>query len=78
MAYEKNGLMECAVGARVQLQKDGNVIDAAITDRFGDFKIDGIPENSGTFSVEITFGTSRKKQIDIDASTSVSLGTIIL
>ena len=78
VAYEKEGLMECAAGARVHLGKDGNTIGTAKADMFGDFKIDGIRENSGTYSIEITFGISRKKQIDIDVSASVSLGTIIL
>jgi hypothetical protein len=45
---------------------------------FGDFKIDNIPENSGTYNVEITFRSNRKKQIVADVSNSVSLGTIIL
>lgn len=78
VAYEENGSTECAAGARVQVQKDGDTIDAAITDRFGDFKIDCIRENSGRFNIEITHGSNRKKQIDIDVSTSVSLGTIML
>lgn len=78
VAYEKNGLLECAAGARVQIQKGGGAIGEAVTDLFGDFKIDGLLENSGTFSVEIVFGTNPKKQIDIDVSNSVSLGTIIL
>ena len=78
VAWEKNGLMECAAGVQVHLLKGGNTIGTAETDLFGDFKIDGILENSGTYSVDITFGTGRKKQIDIDVSTSVSLGTILL
>ena len=78
VAYEENGLVECAAGARVHVTKDGETIGSVMADMFGDFKIDGIRENSGTFNVEITFETGRKKQIDIDVPTSVSLGTIIL
>jgi hypothetical protein len=79
VAYEKDGLMECAEGARVHLEKDGSPVAAAKADVFGDFKIDGIRENSGTFQVEVSFGSVRKKQLTVEvAGGSVSLGTIVL
>jgi Fe-S-cluster-containing dehydrogenase component len=78
VAYEENRRMECAAGARVDVRKDGDTIGSAMTDMFGDFKIDGIRKNSGTFTIEVTFGTDRKKKIDIDVPTSISLGTIML
>ena len=77
-AYEKNGLMECAADARVHLVKDGDTIAAVKADAFGDFKIDGIRENSGAYAVEISFGSVRKKRIDVEVTASVSLGTIVL
>jgi Fe-S-cluster-containing dehydrogenase component len=79
VAYEKDGLMECAAGARVHLTKDGDPVAAVKADTFGDFKIDGIRENSGTFQVVVTFGSVREKQLEVKvAGGSVSLGTIVL
>lgn len=79
VAYEKDGLMECAAGARVHLEKDGHLVAAAKADTFGDFKLDGIRENSGTFQLEITFGSTRKKNMGVEVvGESVSLGTIVL
>lgn len=79
VAYERNGLMECAAEARVHLTKDGNPVAAVKADTFGDFKIDGIKENSGTFQMEITFGSIRKKRMDVVVGDgSVSLGTITM
>ncbi len=79
VAYEKDGLMECAAGARVHLEKEGSPVAAAKADTFGDFKLDGIRENSGTFQLEISFGSVRKKRMDVAVGgESVSLGTIIL
>jgi Fe-S-cluster-containing dehydrogenase component len=79
VAYEKDGLMECAAGARVHLEENSNLVAAAKADAFGDFKLDGIREGSGTFQLEITFGSTRKKRMDVKVGEgSVSLGTILL
>jgi Fe-S-cluster-containing dehydrogenase component len=79
VAFKRDGLMECAAGARVHLEKDGNLVAAAKADTFGDFKLDGIRENSGTFQMAITFGSTREKCIEVVvAGESVSLGTIVL
>jgi len=79
VAYESGGLTECAAGARVHLEKDGSTVAAVKADTFGDFKLDGFAENSGTFQLEITFGTTRKKRMDVAvAGESVSLGTITI
>jgi Fe-S-cluster-containing dehydrogenase component len=79
VAYEKEGLMECAAGARVHLVKDGDTVAAAKADAFGDFKLDGIKENGGVFQLEIALGSERKTRVDVEVTGgSVSLGTIKL
>jgi Fe-S-cluster-containing dehydrogenase component len=79
VAYERDGLMECAAGARVHLEKDGNPVTAVKADVFGDFKIDGIREGGGAFRLEVTFGSTRKKHVDVNvAGGSVSMGVIVM
>jgi len=79
VAYEKDGLMECAAGANVRLEENGNLVAAVTADTFGDFKLDGLREGSGTFQLEITFGSSGKKRMDVTVGgESVSLGTVTL
>jgi len=78
VAYDKDGVMECADGARIQLIKDGNTIAAAKADTFGDFKIDGLPEGSGAYTVLVSFGSVRQTSMDVTVGESVSLGTIVL
>jgi Fe-S-cluster-containing dehydrogenase component len=70
-----DGLVECVAGATVRLTKDGKEIAKETTDNYGDFKFDRLPEESGAYVVEIdTNGTIKK--INVDVTTSVSLGEI--
>jgi Fe-S-cluster-containing dehydrogenase component len=47
------GVEECAAGAEVLLKKDGREVGRAITDTFGEFKIDRLPPNSGDYRLEV-------------------------
>lgn len=78
VAFEKEGLMECAEGARVALIKGSEKMGEAVTDNFGDFKFDHLVEESGNYTVEIVFKDYDKKAIEVDLKTSVSLGTVHL
>ncbi len=78
VACEKNGVMECVPGAKVSLKKDGRVFGSDSTDAFGDFKIDRIEENSGTYQIEINFEGKKSKAVDVTLGKSVSLETITL
>ena len=53
VAIEKNQLVDCAAGASVSLFQDGKKLAETATDAFGDFKFDGLPENSAGYRVEI-------------------------
>jgi len=78
VAFQKNGITDCAEGARVTLFKDSQKIDEAVTDSFGDFKFDHLEENSGKFAVEIVYRDYAKKTVEVDLRTSRSLGSILL
>jgi Fe-S-cluster-containing dehydrogenase component len=48
-----NGVEECAAGAEVILTKDGNEVGRATTDLFGEFTIDRLEPNSGSYRLEV-------------------------
>jgi Fe-S-cluster-containing dehydrogenase component len=78
VAYEKEGIIDCAEGARVALLKGSEKMGEAVTDNFGDFKFDRLEEESGKYTVEIVFKDYDKKALEVDLKTSISLGTITL
>ncbi|SHI03848.1 Fe-S-cluster-containing dehydrogenase component [Sporobacter termitidis DSM 10068] len=52
LAYKKDGVEKAAADAAVRLKLDGEILKEVHTDFFGEFKIDRIPKNSGTFEIE--------------------------
>jgi len=78
VAYEKEGITNCAEGARVALRKGSEKISEVVTDNFGDFKFDNLEENSGKYILEISFMDYEKKSLEVDLKTSLSLETIVL
>ncbi|MBW7849048.1 MAG: oxidoreductase [Rhodospirillales bacterium] len=73
-----DGVVECLSDIRVELSKDGRTVGTATTDTFGDFRIDGLPEGSGRYRVEIFDPRFGSKEIEVDLGTSVYLGAIML
>jgi hypothetical protein len=49
-----DGVEECAEGAAVVVKKDGSEVGVVATDTFGEFKIDGLEKNSGSYQIEVT------------------------
>jgi Fe-S-cluster-containing dehydrogenase component len=78
VAFEKEGVTDCAEGARVALLTGSERISESVTDNFGDFKFDHLKENSGSYTLEIVFKDYDKKTIEVDLKTSLGLGTIYL
>lgn len=76
VSYQKDGARECAQGAGVTVYRGSEKIQQAMTDAFGDFKIDNLEENSGPFRIEITYGGHKKKEMEIDLKASVNIGEI--
>lgn len=52
LAYKKDGIEKAATDATVLLKLNGEILKEVQTDFFGEFKIDHIPKNSGTFEIE--------------------------
>jgi len=69
---------ECAEGTKVTLMLDTKEIDEAVTNNYGDFKLDNLPENSGEYNLELEYSGYDKKTITLDLTKSVNLGTIFL
>jgi Fe-S-cluster-containing dehydrogenase component len=78
VAFKKDGLIDCAGGASVALFKDSQKINEVLTDNFGDFKFDNLEENSGRYILEIVFKSYKKRRVEVDLTTSKSIGTILL
>lgn len=50
---EIDDVIECVVGARVSLKRQGKEIASVQSDTFGDFKFDGLDPDSGEYLVEV-------------------------
>ncbi|MBF0413965.1 MAG: oxidoreductase [Desulfamplus sp.] len=46
---------DCVANATVQLYKNNSLIAQTITDTFGDYRFDGLHENSGEYQIKITY-----------------------
>jgi len=78
VAFKKNGRIECAEGARVVLSQGSQKIGETLTDNYGDFKFDGLEEQSGRYALEIELAGCGKRILDFDLTTSRNVGTILL
>jgi Fe-S-cluster-containing dehydrogenase component len=78
VAFKKDGVIDCAEGARVTLFKNTQKVAEVITDNYGDFRFDNLNEKSGRYTLEIAFKGYDKKTIKVDLDTSKGVGTIFL
>lgn len=78
VAFENEGVQDCAEGAKVVLTKEGKKLGETITDEFGDFKFDRLDENSGKYLVEIEYKGFEKRVLDVELAASTNLQTIEL
>ncbi len=70
---------ECAEEAKITLKNgSGKVIDAVVTNNYGDFKIDGLEEKSGQYSLEIAYPGYKKQKLSVDLEDSINVGPIFL
>ena len=76
-AQTNDGTIDCIEGAVVRLLKGGVVVAEAATDNYGDFKFDGLDENSGNYLVEISAGQGKKTNT-AQLGVSINLGEIRL
>jgi Fe-S-cluster-containing dehydrogenase component len=78
VAFGRNGFVECAEGARVTLSKDSQKIGEALSDNYGDFKFDGLQEQSGRYALEVALAGFQKRMVEVDLTASTNVGTIML
>jgi Fe-S-cluster-containing dehydrogenase component len=70
---------ECAEGAKVALKNgSGNVIDTAVTNNYGDFKIDNLDEKLDKVNLEVAYPGYQKQELSVDLEDSIDVGTIFL
>lgn len=78
LAGVAGGVAECVEGARIVLKKDGRQIAATRSDPYGDFKFQGLEEESGGYEIEVADERFASKTIRFDLGKSTYLGTISL
>ena len=69
---------ECAEGAEVKLSKGAKPIETTVTNNYGDFKFDDLDEQSGNYTLEVTYPGYKEQKVSVDLNTSINVGTILL
>lgn len=75
VSYKKEGLDECAEGATVKLMREDGTCATTVTDSYGDFRFDQLKENSGTYTLQLSF-INYEKKMDVELTASRYLGNI--
>ena len=73
-----NGVTECVANAKIKLESSGSVVGEAVTDAYGEFKIDGLLPDSGRYRVVIEVAGREAKRLDVELKKSVYVGRIDL
>jgi len=79
VAVSSDGHEECAEGVKVTLLgTDKKKIDEAVTDNYGDFKFDGLEENSGKYYLEIAGDGYQSQTLEMELAESLNVGVVNL
>ncbi len=78
VASEMDGVEDCLEGAKVTLSRDGKTVGEGATDGFGEFKIDHLDPDSGTYNVEITADGHAFQTQTVELGQSIYMGEVIL
>ena len=74
-AFMRDGKEECAQGVKAVLTgADGNVIAEAVTDSFGDFRLDKVPPDSGKCALYFSGSDFKDLTVDIEITESAYAG----
>ena len=73
-----NGVTDCVANAKIKLERSGSVVGEAVTDAFGEFKIEGLAPDSGRYRVVIEVAGREAKRLDVELKKSVYVGRIDL
>ncbi|MBI4967125.1 MAG: carboxypeptidase regulatory-like domain-containing protein [Rhodospirillales bacterium] len=71
------GVVECVAGARVSLEREGQKLGEALTDTFGDFRLDGL-DLAGGYRLSVSAPGFADQAVAFDLTDSTYLGTITL
>ncbi|MEC8428552.1 MAG: 4Fe-4S dicluster domain-containing protein [Pseudomonadota bacterium] len=74
----KDGISDCLESAKVSVVKQGKTIGHALTDNYGDFKIDHIPENVGEVILCVEHASYGKQEISLNVHKSIYIGSVVL
>lgn len=70
-------VVDCVEGARVVLKRGDEVLATTLTDNYGDFKCDGLKEDSGLYTLVISLEDIPEKIIQVRLGKSVYLEDIV-
>jgi Fe-S-cluster-containing dehydrogenase component len=73
-----NGVTDCVADAKIKLECSGSVVGEAVSDAFGEFKIEGLAPDSGRYRVVIEVAGREAKRLDVELKKSVYVGRIEL
>ncbi len=76
IAVEMDGVTDCLSEAMVTLYRGAEAITSGTSDAFGDFKLDRLKANSGSYRLEISHPDYETKTLEVELETSQNLGTI--
>ncbi len=74
----RDGVEECVAEADVTLRQDGRIVRSVRSDAFGDFKIDGIPEDGTQFDLDVSVEGTIRYRTSFAMDETVYLGDIRL
>jgi len=78
IAVRKNGVEDCVAGARITVFSGSTMVGEAVSDTFGEFKVDRLETNTGPYRVEIAAnGSTQSIDVSILAK-SLNLGVLVL
>jgi len=79
VSVERQGVIDCLAGAQVTLRHGGSVHASAVTDAFGDFKLDALEAQSGAWQLQVACAGFRSRSLTVElAGESVVLEEIRL
>jgi len=78
LSAQAAGIVDCVEGASVTLRQGGKLVAQTVSDNYGDFKFDKLPENSGRYALEIAAAGHASKTIEVELGVSTNIGEIRL
>ena len=73
-----NGVEDCVEGANVRVEQNQQVQGTAVTDAYGEFKVDKLLPNSGDYQVIIELPEFNPLNVDTSLGQSIYLGVLSL